>query len=277
MKIISLAKAQESNLVEKTIQNGGLVILPTDTVYGACVDATNPIAVNKLCDFKNRPENMPISVFLVNVSDLDKYVKISTRQKLLVKNYLPGPFTIIFDIDDKSTIIDQRILSVRKTIGIRVSDSQFICDIVEKTGVPITATSANIHGGGNFSSVEALLSHLPKSKQKMIDLIVDGSTLSRSKGSTIIDLSQDKTTTIRVGDVIDSYLSHSKEETRKIACAIFDNFKEEPKTNALGFILIGELGVGKTEFVKGIGKSLNIDDLSSPSYEILSEYKVKNN
>ena len=85
----------------KVLQSGGLVIFPSDTVYGALVDSTNKKAVTKLIGFKNRPLGKPISIFVSDAKMLEEYV-IAGKNSSLLSKLLPGPFTVILDSKHKT-------------------------------------------------------------------------------------------------------------------------------------------------------------------------------
>lgn len=258
--------------VLKVLKKGGLVIFPSDTVYGLLVDATNEDAVKKLIEFKSRPKGKPISVF-VTEKMLTNLVKINSRQRRTLETLLPGPFTIILDSKHK---VSKLLESEKGTLGVRVPDYEQIESLAERFGKPVTATSANISGKALHHSVDSLFKQLSTKKKKLIDLIVDAGKLPRNKPSTIVDLTTATIRVLRKGDIMfmdtNRYISKSPGETKKIARKLL-----ERKTNnkPLVFILQGELGVGKTIFVKGIGEGLGIENIISPTFVVYYEYDIK--
>ena len=268
---------QEKILIDETIKilnQGGLVVFPSDTVYGLLVDAKNEAAVKKLIAFKNRPPGKPISVF-VDWSFVDELVEISIKQKKLLRNILPGPFTLVLKSKGK---VSHLLESEKKTLGIRIPDYQPVINLIKKIGRPITATSANLSGKSPHYSIESLLKQLPKSRKRLIDLMVDAGKLPRNKPSTVIDLVEEKIKIVRHGDLvfhqINRYISKTPSETRKIAQFVLKKVLEKGFQKTLIFIIEGEMGVGKTIFVKGIAESLGINNVISPSFVIMYEYEV---
>jgi tRNA threonylcarbamoyl adenosine modification protein YjeE len=168
-------------------------------------------------------------------------------------------------------------------IGLRFPDYKFITDFVKYYKKPVTATSANMAGRSPHYSVQSLLNSLSKSKQQMIDLIVDAGTLPRNKPSAVIDLTGDKLKTIREGDInvsaVNSFISDSAEQTFKLGKYIMQNIIKENKAiqGPIVIILKGDLGAGKTVFVKGVAEYLNIFDIVSPTYVIYYEYNIEQN
>jgi len=264
------------NMVIKVLKHGGLVVFPSDTVYGLLVDATNNAAVSKLIEFKNRPPGKPISVFVCDLTMSDKIVRIGNRQRQIIKTLLPGPFTLILNSKGK---VSPLLESESKTLGIRLPDYDPVLRLVSNFGRPITATSANLSGRSPHYSVGSLLKGLPKNKQRLIDLVVDGGKLPRNKPSTIIDLVAPKIKILRQGEIVfrnkKNYLTKTSGQTRKLGAFILGRYLNEAKKKPLIFIIEGEMGVGKTILVKGMGDYFDIKNIISPSYVISYEYDVK--
>lgn len=276
MDILHL-KDSEDLAVSRTIvelKKGGLVVAPSDTVYGLLVDASNESAVKKLVAFKNRPFGKSISVFVADFTMADKYVQMNDKQRAILKRLLPGPFTVILDSRHQTSKL---IESEKGTLGIRIPDHDFIKELISRFGRPATATSANLGGRSPHYSVESLLHQLPQSKKEMIDLIVDAGQLPRNKPSTVVDLTTPQLKIIRQGDIVfkneATFITKSPAQTRKIAQHIFKKYLDTDKPTV--FILKGELGSGKTVYVKGIGEYLGIQNIISPTFTVSYEYDIK--
>ncbi|MCX7881454.1 MAG: L-threonylcarbamoyladenylate synthase [Patescibacteria group bacterium] len=279
MKIFKLTKKNQKEAIKitlKILKNDGLVVFPSDTVYGLLTEATNERAVKKLINFKNRPPGKPISVFLSDFSMIDDYVFINKNQKNILKKLLPGPFTIILKSKNK---VCSLIESEKKTLGIRIPDFSLILELVKNFKKPITATSANISGHSPHYRVESLLKQLSDKKKELIDLIVNAGVLPRNKPSTIIDITEDNFKILRKGDIVFSdektFYSKTPTQTKKIASYFLKklNFSFD---KPLIFILKAEMGAGKTVFVKGMAQFFGIKKIISPSFVIFYEYKLKN-
>jgi len=264
---------QINELATTILTKGGLVVFPSDTVYGLLVDAANEKAVEKLIAFKNRPPGKATSVFVADFNMMRKYVEVSGKQEKVLKQLLPGPYTIILKSKNK---VCWELESEKKTLGIRIPQYQSILDLVKKFGKPITATSANLSYQKAHYSIKSFIKGLPKEKEKYIDLVVDGGDLPYNKPSTVLDLTKSEIKVLRQGDLNINkqkvYLSDSETKTKLIAQEIFKRNLSPEKP--LFIIIEGDLGVGKTIFVKGIGESLGIKNIISPSYVIYYEYPV---
>lgn len=273
MKIL---KKIDWKIIIKIFFQGGLVIFPSDTVYGALVDAKNPQAVNKLIEFKNRPPGKPISIFVSDLSMTKKYVFVNDNQLRILNQLIPGPFTFILNSKHK---VDNRLESEKGTLGIRIPQFEPIIELIKNFSSPLTATSANLGGYSPHYSIDTLLKQLPKKKKRLIDLIVDFGKLPRNKPSTVVDLTDEKIKFLRFGDIRflnkEAFITKSPKETKKIAQFLLDKFLYSKLNQPLIFIIQGELGVGKTVFVKGVGESLGIKDIISPTFVVYYEYEIK--
>ena len=284
MNIIQLTLKNSEEIIGETVKvlkSGGLVIFPSDTVYGALVDATSRAAVEKLIAFKNRPPGKPISIFVPGFKSIFLQAKVDNKQESILKTILPGPFTVILDSRHKINLL---LESEKGSLGIRIPNYQPITKLMEKFGRPVTATSANQSGRSPHYSVETLLNDLSIKRKNLIDLVVDAGKLPRNKPSTVVDLTESKIKVLRRGDVglveTKKLVSKSPEETKKIARSVILNavkdLAKRKLKKPLVFIIEGELGVGKTIFVKGLGETLGITKIISPTFVIYYEYENGN-
>ncbi|RRN76875.1 threonylcarbamoyl-AMP synthase, partial [Pseudoxanthomonas sp. SGD-10] len=126
--------------VVQTLKKGGIIIYPTDTVYGLGCDITNQKAIEKICRIKGiKPEKANFSFICHDLSHIAEYVKpIDTAVFRLLKRALPGPFTFIFNANSH---VPKLLASNKKTVGIRVPDNNIARAIVKALGNPILSTS----------------------------------------------------------------------------------------------------------------------------------------
>jgi len=258
----------------KILGSGGLIVAPSDTVYGLVCDATNEEAVKKLIAVKNRPWGKPISVFVDSFEMMESIVQITNHERLL-KSLLPGPFTIVLP---SKNAVSPLLESERKTLGVRFTTSQWIQDLVHEYGKPLTATSANISGRPPHYESHGFTNELSEEKKKYIDSVIEGGKLPRNKPSTIVDLTGSSLKLLRQGDVLplsqQSFTSSSAQETKKIAAFLIEKYAQNEEIKPLVFILEGEMGVGKTVFAQGMGEYLGAEKIVSPTYVIYYEYPV---
>ncbi len=280
MKIVYLTKKNQISIINLTIKilkSNGLVIFPSDTVYGLLCNAESEKAVRKLIEFKNRPPGKATSVFCNN-NLLDQLVAINNKQSAIIEQIFPGPFTVI--LPSKHKVVNL-LESEKGSLGIRMPVYRYIETLISQFKKPITATSANLAGRSPHYSINTLLNELSDKQKSLIDLIVDAGTLPRNKPSTVVDLTESNVKTLRQGDVdfLDRskiFLSKSTEETKNIAKKIYKMIgtihELSLQRKPLIFIIEGELGVGKTIFIKGLGETLGIKNIISPTFVIYYEY-----
>ena len=162
MIIKEINEIEVKEIVE-VLKQGGLVIVPTETLYGALVDATNPKAVEKLTQYKNRPLGKPFSVAVAGQEMAEEYVYLNQNAKNLYKTFLPGPVTVISKGKHKVT---KGIESESGTLGIRIPDYKLVLEIVKKLRKPVTATSANASYKKKPYKISDILDNL-STKQKI--------------------------------------------------------------------------------------------------------------
>ncbi|MBI4004875.1 threonylcarbamoyl-AMP synthase [Candidatus Roizmanbacteria bacterium] len=279
MRIISTENTSGDRIITATkrvLETGGLVVFPSDTVYGLLVDATNEKAVQKLIAFKERPVGKAVSIFVSDFEMMQEYVSLSEQQERLIHELLPGPFTIVLPSKHE---VSHLLESERGSLGVRIPAYTLINQLMKVFSKPVTATSANLSGESPHYSPESLLNVLPASKKQLIDLIVNTGQLSRNKPSTVVDLTTGNVQIIRKGDIVFSdvqrFLSESPGQTKKIAAHIMRNIESRYLGKSISLILMGELGVGKTVFAKGIGSYYDVEEIVSPTYVICNEYVLK--
>lgn len=179
----------------RILKRGGVVAYPTETFYGLGVKASNRKAVAKIFKIKKRDKGKPISILIGKKSDVSHWAtNIGAREKKLIKNFWPGPLTLVFKA--KKRVLSELTAGSGK-IGIRLSSCQTATKLCKKLGDAITTTSANLSGQSSLRSARKVLVQL----KNQIDGVVFNRALKLSKGSTILDVSDKKVKVLREGDV----------------------------------------------------------------------------
>lgn len=178
----------------EVLKNGGLIIYPTDTVYGLGCDITNVKAVEKVAKIKGiKLEKANLSFICSDLSHISDYVKqIDTATFKLLKRALPGPYTFI--LPGSSNL--PKVFKNKKTVGIRVPDNNIIRAIVKELGNPIISTS--IHDEDEVLEYSTDPELIFEKWQNQIELVIDGG-YGDNVPSTIIDLSSNEPEVIREG------------------------------------------------------------------------------
>ena len=276
---IQISSNDKKSIIDKTckiLARYGLVVFPSDTVYGLLVDATNENAVKKLIRFKNRPFGKAISVFVADFNMLQSVAVLPQENSKLLHHLIPGPFTVILQSRHS---VSKLLESERGTVGVRITNYPFVQELVEAFGKPVTATSANLAGRSPHYSVSSFLNQLSVTKKKLIDLIIDAETLPRNKPSTVVDLSSSSLKILRRGDIVsnksDEYISKSPAQTQKLGKFLAEKSIKNDDNKPVVFILQGDLGSGKTVLTKGIASYFGIENIISPTFVVYYEYEIK--
>lgn len=192
MKVLktSIDKIDEEILFQaiNVLAEGGVVLYPTDTVYGLGANIFNNKAVRRVFEIKNRSLLKPLSILVRDVSAINLVAKVSLSQKEIMGNCLPGPYTFILN---KRKIVPRVITSGSSYVGVRVPDNELACRLASI--FPITTTSANLSDDEVLSNPKEILEQLGCD----VDLVIDVGDLNSKKASSIIDLSGLKPKIIR--------------------------------------------------------------------------------
>ncbi len=179
------------NKAVNVLKEGGVIIYPTDTVYGIGCDIFNKEAIDRVQEIKNNPEIKLLSFICPNLKDISKYAKVSDYAYRTMKHLLPGPYTFIFPA---AKAVPKKLWSKRKTVGIRIPDHFVALKIAEEFGNPIISTSAtNRKGEVLFDPIE-----IKAIFNTQVDLMLSVGSVS-AEPSSVIDLSQEEPVVVRKG------------------------------------------------------------------------------
>jgi L-threonylcarbamoyladenylate synthase len=168
----------------------GVIVYPTETLYALGASADDCDAVAKVFKIKKRDRSLPLSVALPRTEDIGKYAKTSPLSDAISEKFLPGPLTLILKNRMKFSGI------IGDTIGIRVPSHPVAIRLVETCG-PLTATSANIHGGAEPAVVETARRQIGDGA----DVYIDGGRCRFARGTTVVDLTKNVPRIVREGAV----------------------------------------------------------------------------
>ncbi len=177
--------------VSQVLSQGGIIVYPTDTIYGVGCDIFNRDAVKKIYHLKKREAKKPMSIICADLKDISKYAIIPDYAFAILKKYLPGPYTFILKAKN---LLPMGFLAKNKTVGVRIPQNQICLDIAKTLGCPIITTSLNISG----QEVLVSPSQLSKEMKNQIDLIIDVGAL-KQVASTVVDLTQNPPAIVRQG------------------------------------------------------------------------------
>ena len=169
--------------IVEILQDGGVIIFPTDTIYGIGCDITKPKAIERVARIKNvKPEKAALSFIFYDLSNISDYCKpISNSIFKLMKKNLPGPFTFILNANSN---IPKLFRSTKRSIGIRIPDNNIIREIVKELGNPILSTSVKDDDTILEYTTDPELIH--EKFGELVDLVIDGG-FGGNIPSTIVD------------------------------------------------------------------------------------------
>ena len=182
--------------VVEVLQVGGMVIMPTDTLYGLMVRCDDERALEQLFRLKGRAIDQKVPILMENPRVyLEKYVeKIPRQAQQLMDTCWPGPLTLVFKSHKD---LPRLLVGPDRTIGVRNAAHPVLQAVLSELALPVTGTSANLSGGHSPFRLDQISSHLLKE----VDLVVDGGELPGRKGSTVIDFSGKEMRILRQGDL----------------------------------------------------------------------------
>ena len=191
------------------LQKGGIVLYPTDTVYGLGVDAMNAKAIRHLQELKERGEQKPISIAVSDLEMAKKYAVVTPLAQKLAEKFIPGKLTLVLTAKN---ILPSELTAGTGTVGIRIPDHPIARALVKGFGKPITATSANITDMPSLNSVPEILTQFGK-KSVMIYHNDIPQSLPPSEPSTVVDARGETPVILRVGAVSERAIKASVDAT----------------------------------------------------------------
>lgn len=171
------------------IKQGGLVVFPTETVYGLGADATNPCAAEKIYKAKGRPSDNPLIIHIASPEDAEKYAYTSEAYYRLAKRFMPGPFTVVLRAKETVPCTTRGGLD---TVAVRCPSNPVARRLIELSGVPIAAPSANISGSPSPTSA----GHAIDDMYGRCEIVIDGGECDFGLESTIVKLENDDSITV---------------------------------------------------------------------------------
>jgi len=190
------AEEPEINIIRvaaNVIKSGGLVAFPTETVYGLGADALNPKAVARIFEAKNRPPDNPIIVHIAKKEDLYKLAKeIPDSAEKLMAKFWPGPLTLILK---RSSLVPDITVVGLDTIAVRMPNNKVALALIQESGTPIAAPSANL--AGRLSPTEA--QHVINDLAGRIDIVLDAGPTKIGVESTVVDMTTPTPKILRPG------------------------------------------------------------------------------
>lgn len=203
------------------ILSGGLVVFPTETVYGLGGNGLLSDAAKKIYSAKGRPSDNPLIIHIAEPCDAEKYAYVSETYYRLAKAFMPGPLTVIMP---KKECIPSSVTGGLDTVAIRCPSHPVAHALIEKCGVPIAAPSANISGRPSPTSAKYVVEDM----KNRVDMIIDSGECEIGLESTIVKIDGEKLTLLRPGGITYDALCCVCDNV-SIAPAVLDKLPENEK------------------------------------------------
>lgn len=206
MQIIKVdCNSPNPNAVEiaaEIIRNHGVVVVPTETVYGLVCSVFDSQAINKIYEIKGRTFTKPLPVFFKDIEQIKHVVRVNcipqTGMKLF-ETFSPGPLTVVLKC---GTNFPESVTGESETVGIRIPRSSLILDIINQIGQPLASTSANLSDKPSHIDSKEVISELGDK----VDLVLDSGICGSGKPSTVVDLTGEQPKILRTGEITEEQL-----------------------------------------------------------------------
>lgn len=200
--------SHQDNLIEAAdvLRRGGLVAIPTETVYGLGANALDPQAVAGIFKAKGRPADNPLIVHVADISQIyDLSDDVTVQAQRLIEAFWPGPLTVVLH---KKPGVPDEVTAGLDTVAVRMPDHPVALTLIKMAGVPVAAPSANSSGGPSPTTAR----HVMKDLQGKIDIVVDGGPCRVGVESTVLDLTHEPPVILRPGavsrDALEGVIGH---------------------------------------------------------------------
>ena len=199
MKIVSVAEgvSKAALLASGVLRQGGIIVYPTDTLYGLGVDALADAAVDSLYALKGREEGKPIHAVCADLAMIEEYAELNDAARRLAERFLPGALTLVLK---KKLGVTGGIARGIDTIGVRIPQNDFCLELARDFGRPYTATSANKSGMSPQASIAAIIEQFGADAEH-IGLCIDGDTFPLRAPSTVVNIVSGSPVILREGAI----------------------------------------------------------------------------
>lgn len=198
--VFNAERASAVKMAGKIIRAGGLVAMPTETVYGLAANALDERAVERIFKVKGRPQDNPLIVHVAKFTDIEPLCrKIPDIAERLIEQYWPGPLTLVFK---KSDALGHRVSAGLSTVAIRCPSHPAARRLIESAGCPLAAPSANLSGKPSPTTADHVLADL----EGRIEAVLDGGACEVGVESTVLDITGQRPLLLRPGGISEDVL-----------------------------------------------------------------------
>lgn len=228
----------------KMLKEGKILVVPTDTVYGICSDATNEKAVEKIFRIKNRDKNNPLNILVSSVDMAKKYTKNFNKiAETLANKFWPGALTMVFE---KNDLIPKIVTANKETIGVRIPDNEVTLNIINELSLPIACPSANISGRPSGTVVEDIKSDFKDN----VDIYIDCGPSKIGIESTIVKINENSVEILRQGKITKEEINALGIKVEECKIKKEDKKRDHYKIKTPSILIYNEDLVRKREKIK---------------------------
>ena len=189
-------------IAANTLRNGGIVIFPSDTVFGIGCRVGDPAAIRKLYKIRNRPEEKPSLILAESIKQVEIYAYLTKEAKILAERFWPGPLTMILKAKKE---VSKLVLGEDNSIGIRVPNLPYLKNLIKQVGEPILAPSANFTG----KRPPKIFSEIDRNLTELVDYVLKIDCGS-GKPSTVVRMIGSNHKILREGAIKSDQILHKK-------------------------------------------------------------------
>ena len=192
--ILNEDNSDSVNLAAKLLKSNGLVILPTDTIYGIAANANSDSAIQKIYNLKKRSKKKPIAIFLKNIIEIEKNFILNDLEREIIQKYIPGAITIILR-PKKNNKFSKLLNQNNDSVAVRIPNHKFCLKLLNEFSGPIAISSSNVSGQKEINNINLL----EKQFNNDVDLIIEGELGKKQIASTIIKIENNEVKILRQG------------------------------------------------------------------------------
>lgn len=198
--ILQASKTSDVSRAVTLLQQGRVVALPTETVYGLAARIDDARAISRIFEAKGRPADNPLIVHVADVHDIDAIAVVGDVEALLIRHFMPGPFTLVLSRRAK---ISEAVTAGLSTVAVRIPGNDVVRDVIRRVGTPLAAPSANLSGRPSPTTAQ----HVVDDLGDVVDAVLDAGPCSVGLESTVVQIVNNEIVILRPGAVTAAMLA----------------------------------------------------------------------
>ena len=182
----------ELKIVTQALNEGKLIVFPTETVYGIAGNGLTLSVVNNLYQAKKRDYSKPFTLMVNDITKIKDIAYVSENEEKVIKKFMPGPITLILK---KKDCISNLVTANSDTVGVRIPNHEIALSILKSVDYPLATSSANISGSVNNSNIEDIINDL----ENYVDIFIKGNISSNLLAYTVVEIKNNEVNILRNG------------------------------------------------------------------------------